>query len=682
MTQLFTENYMVRFLLENSLGAWWASRHPDSPLVQDWEFLRFDDDGKPAAGSFDGWPERVAEVTVMDPCCGSGHFLVEAFGMLWRMRAEEEGLTPVAAQDAVLRDNLFGLELDPRCVQIAMFAVALAAWKAGGGWRELPVPNVACSGVPVKTDIEEWRALADGDLRLEGALARLHALFQDADTLGSLIDPKAAVESNEATRMQTSLDEVDWGALSPMIELAYRGSAADPGALVLGVTATSAARSASLLGERYTVVCTNPPFLGRSKQAETLTAFADKRWRSARSDLALIFIGRALEMCAKGGVVAMVEPQTWLQLKRSEELRAELLRSRELRVCAWLGARAFEAITGHVVTACLVIVASAAPTKSSSFLAIDCQAGVTPKSKRDALLTHRPRRVDQLAQLENPESRILPTAILATRLGKIAESHQGIKTSDNPRFVRFFWERANIADGWRRMQSAPERTEPYTGRSELALWEDGHGAMTEVCQDGATFRGRAAWGRLGVVVREMGSLPATIYTGELFDGTGSVMTVHNDADLPALWAFCQSSELAPAVRSIDTSLKVSSGTLVSVPFDLDHWRAVADAAGPLPEAHSDDPTQWLFKGHPDGSTDPLQVAVARLLGYRWPEQPDDDGLNGWPTPTASSACRRFSASGQRCRPPARAARARVRRYVVACPRGRAARRVRRQEERS
>ena len=126
VTQLFTENYMVRFLLENSLGAWWAARHPDSPLVTEFEYLRFDDDGTPAAGSFDGWPERVAEVTVMDPCCGSGHFLVEAFSMLWQMRAEEEGLAPVDAQDAVLRDNLFGLELDPRCVQIAMFAVAAA----------------------------------------------------------------------------------------------------------------------------------------------------------------------------------------------------------------------------------------------------------------------------------------------------------------------------------------------------------------------------------------------------------------------------------------------------------------------------------------------------------------------------------------------------------------------------
>jgi hypothetical protein len=80
VTQLFTEHYMVRFLLENSLGAWWADRHPDSPLVGALEYLRFTDDGLPAAGGFEGWPDRVAEVTVMDPCCGSGHFLVADAG--------------------------------------------------------------------------------------------------------------------------------------------------------------------------------------------------------------------------------------------------------------------------------------------------------------------------------------------------------------------------------------------------------------------------------------------------------------------------------------------------------------------------------------------------------------------------------------------------------------------------
>ena len=131
-SQLFTEDYMVRFLLENSLGAWWAARHPDSPLVKEFQYLRFREDGVPASGTFQDWPERAANVTVMDPCCGSGHVLVVAFEMLRRMRMEEEGLSDAEAANAVIRDNVHGLEIDPRCVQIAAFALALAAWKAGG----------------------------------------------------------------------------------------------------------------------------------------------------------------------------------------------------------------------------------------------------------------------------------------------------------------------------------------------------------------------------------------------------------------------------------------------------------------------------------------------------------------------------------------------------------------------
>ena len=100
-SQLFTEHYLVQFLLDNSLGAWWAARHPNSPLVKEFTYLRFWDDGTPAAGTFPGWPEKAADVTVMDPCCGSGHFLVGAFEMLLCMRMEEEDLTAAHAAEAV-----------------------------------------------------------------------------------------------------------------------------------------------------------------------------------------------------------------------------------------------------------------------------------------------------------------------------------------------------------------------------------------------------------------------------------------------------------------------------------------------------------------------------------------------------------------------------------------------------
>ena len=213
VTQLFTEPYMVKFLLHNTLGAWWAGKvlAAKSDLARDatdeaalraacalpridWEYLRFVREGdgngpwRPAAGTFAGWPVRAAELTYCDPCCGSGHFLVEAFAILTTIRQAEEGLSAEEAAGAVLRDNLFGLEIDGRCVQIAAFSLALAAWRSSGGPVLLPVPHVAWAGAPPPLAKAEFVALADGDPELQRGLAALHDLFRQAPLLGSLIE--------------------------------------------------------------------------------------------------------------------------------------------------------------------------------------------------------------------------------------------------------------------------------------------------------------------------------------------------------------------------------------------------------------------------------------------------------------------------------------------------------------
>lgn len=117
---------------------------------------------QPAAGTFDGWPEHLSELKTLDPCCGSGHFLVAAFLMLVPMRMELEGISARDACDAVLRENLHGLEIDKRCVELAVFALALAAWGYfdAGGYRPLPELNVACTGLSVNVTKTEWKTIA------------------------------------------------------------------------------------------------------------------------------------------------------------------------------------------------------------------------------------------------------------------------------------------------------------------------------------------------------------------------------------------------------------------------------------------------------------------------------------------------------------------------------------------
>ena len=622
VTQLFTENYMVRFLLENSLGAWWTVRYPDSPLVKGFEYLRFDGDGKPAAGSFEGWPDRVAEVTIMDPCCGSGHFLVEAFSLLWRMRAEEEGLGATEAQDAVLRDNLFGLELDPRCVEIAMFAVALQAWKVGGRWRQLPVPNIACSGIPVKASVEEWKKLADGDERLENALGRLHILFRNADTLGSLIDPKRTTELADQTRFQRSFDDVEWDEIASLLPLAASAERQDPATGVLGADAVGLARAAEYLARQYNLVVTNVPYLTRRRQTEFLRDYCASNFVSGKDDLATAFLLRCWTLTAVGGCFQLVLPQAWTNLRSYKELREALLAKATPDFIVKLGPGAFKAITGEVVNVVLASFIASVPASSDTLWVCDLEG---QQRLQEAISgSHGPGHSAGDSTIESGQCDHLRADRKKPLLMEYAAGIVGMMTGDSPRFIRNFWEICGMGEGWSFQQSTITGTEHYSGREHVMFWEGGQGIYRDYVEEtdgklgGAPFRGGAAWGKRGISISQMAPFRASLYTGELFDSNAAVILPRHSDLLAPIWHFCRSGELERQLRMFNSSMKVEASTLVKVPFDVEHWRRVAEAAGPLPEPWSDDPTQWLFEGRPEVSTAPLQVAIGRLVGYRWP----------------------------------------------------------------
>ena len=616
-SQLFTEDYMVRFLLENSLGAWWAARHPDSPLVKEFNYLRFRDDGTPAAGTFPGWPQQAVEVTVIDPCCGSGHFLVVAFEMLRRMRMEEEGLDGTEAAEAVLRDNLFGLEIDPRCVQIAAFAVAFSAWKVGGH-RELPLPNIACSGTPVFGQLEAWTKLAGGDANMERTLERLRDLFVNAPDLGSLIDPMNVPVQD---RMFTPA----FGKVAPLLQDALMQERTDdPVANVFGSTALGVARAAELLARQYTLVATNVPYLARGKQGEVLKDFIELRHREAKADLATAFVQRCRAFTKPGGSHALVTPQNWMFLVTYQALRRQLLKSEEWNIVALLGMAAFSDMNWWAFNTALTVITDKLSPEGHIFCGVDVSTRKGPLEKEHLLKTAAISSIEQRLQLCNPDARVsLATDRTAELLAKYAHSFQGIATADYARFGRCFWEFPEIPIAWEYQQSTVKTTTAYGGREHIFLWELGTGTLARSPR--ARVQGLAALHKPGVAVSQMNRLPATLYCGDYFDNNAAVIIPNDLSHLTAIWAYCSSDEFYTNVRNIDGAIKVTNATLLKVPFDLEHWQTVAEERWPdgLPEPYSEDPTQWLFQGDPLDSTDPLQVAVARLLGYQWPQQDAD-----------------------------------------------------------
>lgn len=619
VTQLFTENYMVRFLLENTLGAWWMVRHPESPLVGTWKYLRRDRDGAPAAGTFPSWPNRAADLTLIDPCCGSGHFLVEAFGMLWQMRAEEEGLSTVSAQDAVLRDNLFGLELDRRCVQIAMFAVVLAAWKQSGGWRELPTPNIACSGIPVNAPAPEWTSLADGDPRLELALETLHVLFRNADTLGSLIDPARMANSADHGTPQGSMFDVDWESLAPILGAALSTEADDPAAAVVGADAAGMARAADLLSRRYTLMATNPPFLSRGKQSAVLRDACELVASDTVGDLAVTMPAAWM---SRATTLALVTPQNWQEKSTYQDFRRRLLTAWSYRFYARCGNNVWQNQAGKqpFKIPTILSVVEHCPPAGTEIAFIDIGDGPVP-GKPGLLKSVQVSKVSQAGQLRNPEARILGIEIPADTLllGDIADCLQGTSTGDTPRFVYHFWEIPAIRVPWHRWVTSSDSMNPFDNRSMIVRWD---GDMGVVGAPGSAIRGVEGWGRPGVSVTQMGNLSPSLYHGERFDTNAAAVVPKNPIDTAALWSFATSPEFVPTVRALVSSTQVTNGALALVPFDVERWRRVADEKFPhgLPKPYSDDPAQWLFSGEVSGSRQPLQVAIARLVGYKWPNQ--------------------------------------------------------------
>lgn len=654
VTQLFTEPYMVAFLLDNSLGAWWAARRlteadlknakseeelrnkaslPGMPL----EYLRFvkGEDGRwtPAAGTFDGWPKKLAELKALDPCCGSGHFLVAAFLMLVAMRIKMDGLPAREAADRVLAENIHGLEIDQRCVELAAFALALAAWRYphAGGYRQLPELNVACTGLSVGGSREQWMEILAGQsivTNLRFFFGQLYELFSKGPSLGSLINPHRFLGSG-------LLDERGMQALLQVLRAAVQSESPASERHELGVVAAGLAKAADLLAERYTLVATNVPYLGRGKQDDTLKQHIETQYPLGKADLATAFVLRCLEFCAKGGSTALVTPQNWLFLTTYKNLRETLLLNRTWDMVARLGPGAFETISGHVVNVALPLLSAATPRDDQRMSGIDVSAATRPDDKAAMLRGELPAEIvvlQQKEQLRNPDAKVVLVALSkGRRLHEFVIVSEGLHTGDYPRFGRMFWEPDTLGNDWALQQGGTDDSDGGGGCSNVLYWQEGSGELIKFVQErlggqstSMWIKGESVWGQRGVAVGTMSELKHSPYHGALFTHGIVAMVPKEEKGLSALMCYVESPVFRRNVRLLDQKVCVARASFENVPFDLAHWQKVAAEKYPdgLPEPESDDPTQWLFHGRPETSTAPLQVAVARLLGYRWPAEND------------------------------------------------------------
>jgi len=328
-TQLFTPHWIVRYLVDNSLGRLWLLNRPNSRLAEQMEYYIPPEKPESDFLKITG-PEGIK---VCDPACGSGHMLSYAFDLLYAMY-EEDGFDPAEIPEKILTHNLFGIELDERAGELAAFALTMKARALQRRFFNKGVEPNICVLEKVsfsREELDEYIGFVGRDLFTYGLRETLEQ-FSEADNFGSLIVPKVP---NVADVLAT-LESKDMSSNLFLAETHKK---------VLIVL-----RMADALSPRYAVVVANPPYMGGKGMNPRLSTWAKQNFPSSKSDLFAMFIERNLDLAVKGGAVAMITMQSWMFLSSFESLRGRILNQHTILSMAHLGARAFDSIGGEVVS--------------------------------------------------------------------------------------------------------------------------------------------------------------------------------------------------------------------------------------------------------------------------------------------------------------------------------------------
>lgn len=432
-TQLFTPHWIVRYLVENSLGRLWMLNRPNSRLAEKMAYYI-----KPETPETDFLKiSKPEEIKVCDPACGSAHMQVYSFDILYFIY-EEEGYEATEIPRLILENNLFGIEIDKRAGELAAFALTM---KARAKQRRFFSKNVAPNICVLENihfdeaELKEYMDFIGWDL-FTAPLQTTLRQFEEADNLGSLIRPKV-------TDVNSMLKILEAKNVSGQIFLIRTHKK------VLQVL-----RQAGYLSPKYHVVITNPPYMGGKGMNGRLGAWAKDNYPDSKADLFAMFIDRNLDLARKQGLVAMITMQSWMFLSTFEKMRSRLLRQDTILSMAHLGARAFDSIGGEVVsTTAFVFENSNLPEYKGSYLRI---LDGNSETEKQAAILEAIKNPDcgWFYRLSAADFKKIPGRPIAywvsEKLREIFQSCQklqdfgvaciGLQTGDNVRFTREWHE--------------------------------------------------------------------------------------------------------------------------------------------------------------------------------------------------------------------------------------------------
>lgn len=478
-TQLFTPDWIVRYMVENSLGRLWIEGHPNEALKEQWKYYL--DEAEQEESVQKQLNQIYAEhsklnlegLTCLDPCCGSGHILAYMFDVLMQIYLSR-GYRDRDAAISIVEHNLYGLDIDERAAQLAYFAVMMKARQYDQRFLSRGIqPHVYA--IEESNGLSTWKAFSGSDfgqLTLDQTYIaqadELIDLFHDAKEYGSILK----VEPTDYDNLQDYLEEIRQKGSENILFAAWSAEMADKMPKLI--------RQAKLLSRKYDVVVTNPPYMGSSGMNAKLSKYVKDNYPDSKSDLFAVFIEQCGAMIKPNGYQAMITQHAWMFLSSYEKLREKILQKMIVNM-AHLGPRAFEEIGGEVVQTTSFVLRKAF---SNGYQGEYCRLiePTTQKGKEDMFLSAQNRYVSKQENFAKiPGS---PVAYWASKLlmddfkigkplGELSKPRQGMATTNNNRFLRLWFEIKNIGFNYQNIKETTDckyKWFPYNKGGSYRKW--------------------------------------------------------------------------------------------------------------------------------------------------------------------------------------------------------------------
>lgn len=581
-TQLFTPDWIVRYMVENSLGRLWVEGHPSAELKAGWKYYLEEAQQDPEV---EAQLAKIREeykalhpedIKVIDPCMGSGHILVYAFDVLIQIY-EAAGYAQRDAARSILEHNLYGLDIDDRAFQLAYFAVLMKARQYNrrilNGETDCHVYAIQESnGITTAPMHDMGLSLTEEEYGIAAKQAmRLVEEFHDAKEYGSILN----------------ITPCDWNLLR---RFAVARTEEEGGQLVLGIHGEQIAAPrlqeliniGEVLAQKYDVVVTNPPYMGSSGMEARLAEYVKENYSESKADLFAVFIERCGQMMRQFGYQAMITQHAWMFLSSFEKLRKKILR-KDIVNMAHLGARAFEEIGGEVVQTTTFVFRE---SNIQGYKGVYCRliAPATQQGKAEMFLAGANRFESSRDNFPKIPGTPIAYWLSNAWIGLMSKKHirdfglaqEGIKTGNNELFLRLWTEvditKSNIFSNdsnakWIKTAKAGEHRRWYGSHYELTNYENnghdikqyGHGSETG--RDNF-YKVAITWNRIATNSLAFRIIPV----GFISNMGGLCFYPRKDISIYVVLAFLNSIVAEKQLNVINPTMSFPPGTINSVGF--------------------------------------------------------------------------------------------------------------------